>query len=98
MDAAIATTGSGRADQSGGFPHRSHADHDRAGQLSRAGEFKFQCRQQNPKKPLMSTFIKSTIIALALAAGTTSASADPLLDELASKGAIITTFGIRAPR
>jgi hypothetical protein len=46
----------------------------------------------------MSTFIRSTIIALALATGTTSASADPLLDELASKGAIITTFGIRAPR
>jgi hypothetical protein len=71
MDAAIATTGavSGRADQSGGFPHRSHADHDRARQLSRAGASKFQCRQQNPKKPIMSTFIKSTIIALALAAG-----------------------------
>lgn len=46
----------------------------------------------------MSTTIKATVVALAVATGATSASADSLLMDLAAKGAIITTHGIPGAR
>ncbi|MCB1515635.1 MAG: hypothetical protein H6876_00810 [Hyphomicrobiaceae bacterium] len=42
----------------------------------------------------MNTILKTAIVAIVIASGAATASADPLLKDLASKGAIVTVHGI----
>lgn len=46
----------------------------------------------------MTTFFKVALAAIAVTVGTASVQADPVIDELARKGAIVTTQGILGPR
>lgn len=42
----------------------------------------------------MTSFFKAALAAIAITVGAASVQADPLIDELAKKGAIVTTQGI----
>lgn len=46
----------------------------------------------------MTTFLKVMIAVVAIAAGSAGAQADPVIDDLARTGAIVTTHGILGPR
>lgn len=46
----------------------------------------------------MTALVKTAIVALTIVSGAAAASADPLLKDLASKGAIVTVHGIAGAR